>query len=149
MKPRHKRLAIIIVGVVGIVTAGLFIMNAFRSNLVYFFSPTEVLEGKAPSDGPFRLGGMVEKNSVRKSSDGLKVDFVVTDMNKSIAVHYEGLLPDLFREGQGVVAQGRLDAQKKFVAREVLAKHDEKYMPPEAAQALQRGSYVAGEAKKP
>jgi cytochrome c-type biogenesis protein CcmE len=148
MKPRHKRLAIIVVGVVGIVTAGLFIMNAFRNNLVYFFSPTEVLEGKAPMNELFRLGGMVEKNSVRKSGQDLKVDFVVTDMNKSIAVHYDGILPDLFREGQGVVVQGKLDAEKRFVAREVLAKHDEKYMPPEAAQALQRGSYIPGDTKK-
>lgn len=144
MKPRHKRLAIIVVGVVGIVAAGLFILNAFRSNLVYFFSPTEVAEGKAPPNELFRLGGMVEKNSVKKSSDGMKVDFVVTDFNKSVAVHYEGILPDLFREGQGVVVQGQLGPEKSFVAREVLAKHDEKYMPPEAAKALEGASYNPG-----
>lgn len=144
MKPRHKRLAIIIIGVVGIVTAGLFILNAFRNNLVYFFSPTETLEGKAPVGELFRLGGMVEKGSVKKSADGLSVDFVITDLHKSIPVHYRGVLPDLFREGQGVVVQGKLDADRRFTAREVLAKHDEKYMPPEAAQALKGGSYAPG-----
>lgn len=150
MKPRHKRLAIILAGVVGIVAAGLFIMNAFRSNLVYFFSPTEALEGKAPMGELFRLGGMVETGSVKKSGDGLKVSFVITDMNKAIPVYYEGLLPDLFREGQGVVVQGKIDADKRFVAREVLAKHDENYMPPEAAQALKGGNYLAGQdAKRP
>jgi cytochrome c-type biogenesis protein CcmE len=148
MKPRHQRLIFIVIGVVGIVAAGLFILNAFRSNLVYFFSPTEALEGKAPVGELFRLGGMVEKNSVRKSADGLKVDFVITDTHKSIPVHYEGILPDLFREGQGVVVQGRLDAGKKFTAREVLAKHDENYMPPEAAKAIEGGSYAAGKDKK-
>jgi cytochrome c-type biogenesis protein CcmE len=141
MKPRHKRLAVIVVGVIGIVAAGLFILNAFRSNLVYFFSPTEVAEGKAPINELFRLGGMVEKSSVKKSTDGLKVNFVITDFNKSIPVYYEGILPDLFREGQGVVVQGKLGSDKNFVAREVLAKHDEKYMPPEAAKALEGGSY--------
>jgi cytochrome c-type biogenesis protein CcmE len=140
MKPRHKRLAIIVVGVVGITAAGLFIANAFRSNLVYFFSPTEVLEGKAPADKLFRIGGMVETGSVKKSADGLKVEFVVTDTAKSIPVYYEGILPDLFREGQGVVAQGRLDSGR-FLAREVLAKHDEKYMPPEAAQAIKGAAF--------
>jgi cytochrome c-type biogenesis protein CcmE len=147
MKPRHKRLAIILVGVIGIVAAGLFILNAFRSNLVYFFSPTEALEGKAPVGELFRLGGMVEKGSVRKSADGLAVDFVVTDTNKAIPVYYKGVLPDLFREGQGVVVQGKLGTDQRFTAREVLAKHDENYMPPEAAKALAGGSYAAGKNK--
>src|SRR5687768_15865886 len=148
MKPRHKRLAIIVIGVAGIVTAGLFILNAFRSNLVYFFSPTEIAQGKAPAGELFRLGGMVEKNSVRKSSDGRKVNFVITDFNESIPVYYEGILPDLFREGQGVVVQGKLGAEKNFIAREVLAKHDEKYMPPEAAKALEGGSYAPDKTNK-
>jgi cytochrome c-type biogenesis protein CcmE len=148
MKPRHKRLAIIVVGVVGIVAAGLFILNAFRSNLVYFFSPTEVAEGKAPVGELFRLGGMVEKNSVSKSSDGRKINFVITDFNKSIPVYYEGILPDLFREGQGVVVQGKLGPANNFVAREVLAKHDEKYMPPEAAKAIEGGKYAPEKANK-
>jgi cytochrome c-type biogenesis protein CcmE len=140
MKPRHKRLAIIVIGVLGLSSAGLFVANAFRSNLVYFYSPTEILEGKAPADKLFRIGGLVEKDSVKRSADGLKVDFVITDTNKSVPVHYEGILPDLFREGQGVVAQGKLD-KGRFQAREVLAKHDEKYMPPEAAKALEGANY--------
>jgi cytochrome c-type biogenesis protein CcmE len=144
MKTRHKRLAIIIASVIGITVAGLFILNAFRSNLVYFFSPTEVLDGKAPVGELFRLGGMVADGSVKKSGDGLTVEFVVTDMNKTIPVHYRGILPDLFREGQGVVVQGRLGEDNRFTAREVLAKHDEKYMPPEAAKALQAGAQAAG-----
>ena len=148
MKPRHKRLAIVVSAVVGLTAASLFVLNAFRSNLVFFFSPTEALAGKAPADKVFRLGGMVEKGSVRKSPDGLKVDFVVTDLNRRIEVYYEGLLPDLFREGQGVVAQGRLEGGR-FIAREVLAKHDENYMPPEAAKALEGGSFIPGDKQRP
>jgi cytochrome c-type biogenesis protein CcmE len=143
MKTRHKRLAIIVVGVIGLSVASLFVLNAFRSNLVYFYSPTEILDGKAPKDKQIRIGGLVEKGSVKKSADGLKVDFIVTDLNKSMPVHYEGPLPDLFREGQGVVAQGHFNGGL-FVAREVLAKHDEKYMPPEAAKAIQQGSFKPG-----
>jgi len=150
MKTRHKRLAIIIAGVVGLTVAGLFVLNAFRSNLVFFYSPTEVLEGKiaVPAGKTIRIGGLVEQGSVKRSADGLKVDFIITDLNKKLPVHYEGLLPDLFREGQGVVAQGRLQNGNQFVASEVLAKHDEKYMPPEAAQALQGGSFTPGAGKK-
>lgn len=144
MKTRHKRLAIIVVGVAGLTIAGLFVLNAFRSNLVFFYSPTEVLAGKVATDKVIRIGGLVEKGSVQRSPDGLKVDFIVTDLNKTLPVHYEGVLPDLFREGQGVVAQGRLESGGKFVASQVLAKHDEKYMPPEAAQALKGGSYAPG-----
>ena len=152
MKTRHKRLAIIVTGVVGLTVAGLFVLNAFRSNLVFFYSPTEVLEGKVsiPAGKTIRIGGLVETGSVRRSSDGLKVDFIVTDLNKKLSVHYEGILPDLFREGQGVVAQGKLQPGNSFVASEVLAKHDEKYMPPEAAQALKGGTFTPGsEVKKP
>jgi cytochrome c-type biogenesis protein CcmE len=150
MKPRHKRLAIIAVGVVGLTVAALFVLNAFRSNLVFFYSPTEVLSGAAPKDRTFRIGGLVEKGSVKRSADGLKVDFVVTDMNKQLPIHYEGALPDLFREGQGVVAQGRLNPGGQFIAKEVLAKHDENYMPPEVAKALHGGSFVpGGDTKRP
>ncbi|MEK9134270.1 MAG: cytochrome c maturation protein CcmE [Pseudomonadota bacterium] len=150
MKTRHKRLAIIVTGVVGLTVAGLFVLNAFRSNLVFFYSPTEVLEGKVATNKTIRIGGLVEKGSVQRSPDGLKVDFVVTDLNKKLPVHYEGILPDLFREGQGVVTQGRLQPDNTFVASEVLAKHDEKYMPPEAAQALKGGTFApGGETKKP
>ena len=148
MKTRYKRLAIIVTGVIGITVAGLFVLNAFRSNLVFFYSPTEVLAGKVALNKTFRIGGLVENGSVHRSPDGLKVDFIVTDLNKKIPVHYEGILPDLFREGQGVVAQGRLQNGNTFIASEVLAKHDEKYMPPEAAQALKGGTFAPGEEKK-
>lgn len=134
MKPRHKKMAVIVVSVVGFTVAALFVLNAFRSNLVFFYSPSEVLAGEAPRAQRFRVGGLVVQGSVKKS--GASVDFVVTDMNAKISVHYEGILPDLFREGQGIVAQGRLMANNRFVADEVLAKHDEKYMPPEVADAL-------------
>lgn len=140
MKPRHKRLAFIAIGVTGLTVASLFVLNAFQSNLVFFFSPTEIFAGKAPTDRPFRIGGMVEQGSVRRSADGLKVEFIVTDLNQRLTVQYQGLLPDLFREGQGIVAQGRLQ-DRVFVAGEVLAKHDENYMPPEAAKALQGANY--------
>jgi cytochrome c-type biogenesis protein CcmE len=129
-------------GVVGLTLGALFVLNAFRSNLVYFYSSSEILQGKAPRDKLVRLGGMVKTGSVKKSSDGLKVNFAVIDgTDTAINVYYEGLLPDLFREGQGVVAQGTLTTDNRFVAKEVLAKHDEKYMPPEAAKAMQGGAY--------
>ena len=134
MKARHKRLAIIVVSVAGLTITALFVLNAFRSNLVFFYSPTEVLEGKAPLDRRFRIGGLVEQGSVRKK--GTQVEFIVTDLKTRIAVHFNGILPDLFREGQGVVAQGRVTADQRFIADEVLAKHDENYMPPEVADAL-------------
>jgi cytochrome c-type biogenesis protein CcmE len=145
MKARHKRLAIIVTAVAGLTIAALLILNAFRSNLVYFFSPTEVLEGKAPVDRLFRIGGMVADGSVKR--DGLKVSFVVTDNNKTLPVTYQGILPDLFREGQGVVAQGKLTADKQFIATEVLAKHDENYMPPDAASAMKGGSFQSSPTK--
>jgi cytochrome c-type biogenesis protein CcmE len=150
MKTRHKRLAIIVSGVIGLTVAVLLVLNAFQSNLVFFYSPTEVLEGKvaAGAGKTIRIGGLVEQGSVKRSADGLKVDFVITDLNKKLPVHYEGLLPDLFREGQGVVAQGRLQDGNRFAASEVLAKHDEKYMPPEAAQALKGGTFTPGEENK-
>jgi len=144
MKSRHKRLILVVVGVLGITVGGMFVLNAFRSNLVYFYSPTEVLEGKAPRNQTIRIGGMVEKGSVKRGGDSLMVRFVVTDMNKSIPVQYEGILPDLFREGQGVVTLGRMGTDGTFTAREVLAKHDEKYMPPEAAAAMKGGNFQSG-----
>jgi len=144
MKSRHKRMILVVVGVLGITVGGMFVLNAFRSNLVYFYSPTEVLEGKAPRNQTIRIGGMVEKGSVKRGGDSLVVRFVVTDMNKSIPVQYEGILPDLFREGQGVVTLGRMGTDGTFTAREVLAKHDEKYMPPEAAAAMKGGNFQSG-----
>jgi len=142
MKPRHKKLILIVGGVAVLSVAGLLVLNAFRSNLVFFFSPSEVLEGKAPTQGVLRVGGLVEKGSLKKTPNSLKVEFTVTDLKKSITVRYDGILPDLFREGQGVIAQGRLQPDKVFVADQVLAKHDEKYMPPEVAQALKNAAPV-------
>lgn len=138
MKPRHKKLILIVAGVSIFTVSGLLVLNAFRNNLVFFFSPSEILEGKAPAHGTFRVGGLVEKGSVKKSADGLKVDFTVTDLQKSMSIHYEGILPDLFKEGQGVVAEGRFGKNQQFIADQVLAKHDENYMPPEVAKSLKR-----------
>jgi cytochrome c-type biogenesis protein CcmE len=112
------------------------VLNVFRSNLVFFFSPSQVAAGQSPADRSFRLGGLVAGGSVKRS--GTRVEFVVTDKAHSVVVRYDGLLPDLFKEGKGVVAQGRLGSDGVFAAREVLAKHDENYMPPEAAEALAR-----------
>ena len=136
MTPRRKRFAIIagIVGAVGVAVA--LVLNAFNSNLVFFYSPSQVAAKEAPAGRTFRLGGLVEQGSVKR--DGVTVRFVVTDMARAIPVRYEGILPDLFKEGKGVVAQGQVGGDGVFVAREVLAKHDENYMPPEAADALKR-----------
>jgi cytochrome c-type biogenesis protein CcmE len=135
MKPRQKRLALAagIVAAVGVAAA--LLLNAFQSNLVFFYSPSQVAAHEAPEARTFRLGGLVEKGTLKR--DGTKASFIVTDTAKSIEVKYEGILPDLFKEGKGVVAQGQLQGGV-FVAREVLAKHDENYMPPEAAEALKR-----------
>jgi cytochrome c-type biogenesis protein CcmE len=136
VKPRHKRLAAIAVGLValGIVTA--LVLTAFEKNLVFFFTPSQVAANEAPQGRTFRIGGMVEKGSVKR--EGVEVRFVVTDTAKTIPVVYRGALPDLFREGKGVVAQGQLGSDGVFHAREVLAKHDENYMPPEAAHAVEK-----------
>ena len=136
MKPRHKRVAIIAAGVAAIAVAAALVLNAFQSNLVFFFSPSQIAAGEAPKDRAFRVGGMVQTGSVKRLGDGLTVEFVVTDTAKSIPVTYKGILPDLFREGKGVVAQGRLGTDGVFRADEVLAKHDENYMPPEAKHAI-------------
>ena len=118
--------------------AAMLVLNAFRSNLVFFFTPTQVVQGEAPTGTSFRIGGLVENGSIRRGSDGLTVHFVVTDTAKSMPVVYTGILPDLFKEGKGVVAQGKLGTDGIFKADTVLAKHDENYMPPEAAEALER-----------
>ena len=138
MKPRHRRLLAIVLALAGVGIATALILNAFRSNLVFFFSPTEVAQGKAPTDRVFRIGGLVENGSVKREPDGLTVSFVITDTAKSIPVTYKGILPDLFREGKGVVAEGRLGKDGLFTATQVLAKHDENYMPPEAAHAIEQ-----------
>ncbi|HZN85509.1 MAG TPA: cytochrome c maturation protein CcmE [Burkholderiales bacterium] len=136
MKPRHKRLAAIIGGLAALGAATALVLSAFEQNLVFFFTPTQVAAKEAPLGRTFRIGGMVEKGSVKR--DGVEVRFLVTDTAKTIPVVYRGALPDLFREGKGVVAQGQLGADGVFRAREVLAKHDENYMPPEAAHAVDK-----------
>ena len=138
MKPRHKKLVIIFVSVAALGLSAKLVLDAFQSNLVFFFSPTQVAANEAPRGKSFRIGGLVEKGSVKRQSDGITVNFVVTDTAKVIPVVYTGILPDLFKEGKGVVAQGKLSADGVVRADEVLAKHDENYMPPEAANALEQ-----------
>ncbi len=136
MKTRHKRLLLILAGLVILGAVAALVLNAFRSNLVFFFSPTQVAAGEAPKGKAFRIGGMVKEGSIRREADGVTLSFVVTDTEQDIAVRYQGILPDLFKEGKGAVAQGKIGDDGVFVASEVLAKHDENYMPPEAAQAV-------------
>jgi cytochrome c-type biogenesis protein CcmE len=138
MKTRHKRLVIIVAGVAVLGIALTLIFKAFNSNMVFFFSPSDIQAKQAPADRVFRLGGLVEQGSLQREDDGLTVHFIVTDNANTIPVTYTGILPDLFREGQGVVAQGKLEANGVFKASEVLAKHDETYMPPEVADALEK-----------
>jgi cytochrome c-type biogenesis protein CcmE len=136
LKPRHKRIALIIGGLAILGLVATLVLNAFQSNLVFFFSPTQVAAGEAPRGKSFRIGGMVKEGSLQRESDGVTMRFVVTDTDKDMMVAYKGILPDLFREGKGVVAQGKLGDDGVFAASEVLAKHDENYMPPEAAKAV-------------
>ena len=145
MTPRQKRLTLIvgILAAVGVATA--LVLNAFNSNLVFFYSPSQVAAHEAPEGRPFRVGGMVTVGSVKR--DGVDVVFTVTDLVKSMQVHYRGSLPDLFKEGKGVVAQGKLGSDGVFTAQEVLAKHDENYMPPEAAAALKKAAEHGGTMK--
>jgi cytochrome c-type biogenesis protein CcmE len=138
MKPRHKRLTLIVGGLAVLGLAAALVLSAFQQNLVFFFSPSQVANKEAPRGKAFRLGGMVEQGSLKRQSDGLTVSFNVTDTAKVIPVVYVGILPDLFKEGKGVVAQGKLGEDGVFRAHEVLAKHDENYMPPEAAHALEQ-----------
>ena len=138
MKARHRRFAWIVAGLVAIGVAVGLVLNAFQSNLVFFYSPTDVQQHKAPKDRTFRLGGLVEAGSVKRQPDGVTVRFAVTDTAQNVTVRYTGLLPDLFKEGKGVVAQGSLGPDGVFTATEVLAKHDENYMPPEAAAAIEQ-----------
>ena len=133
MKPRHKRIAIAAGILTAVGAAAALVLSAFQSNLVFFYSPSQIASHEAPVNRTFRLGGLVVAGSVQR--EGVRVRFVVTDTAKTVPVQFEGILPDLFKEGKGVVAQGQL-RDGVFVAKEVLAKHDENYMPPEAAQAL-------------
>ena len=138
MKPRHKRITLIVLGVALLGGAAALVLNAFQSNLVFFFSPSQIAANEAPRGKAFRIGGMVETGSVVRANDGLTVQFNVTDTAKVVPVTFTGILPDLFKEGKGVVAQGRLGPDGLFVATEVLAKHDENYMPPDAARAIEQ-----------
>lgn len=137
MKARHKRFAIVIAGLAALGVATTLVLSALNDNMSYFFSPTEVAEGKVPPDHVFRLGGLVEAGSVKREEGDLTVNFVVTDTAQRVTVAYSGILPDLFAEGQGVIAQGKMGPDNVFVAEEVLAKHDETYMPPEVAAAVE------------
>ena len=148
LSPRQTRFALIAGGVLVLALAAAFVLNAFQNNLVFFFTPTQVLKGEAPQNKTFRIGGLVKVGSLQR--DGTDVSFVVTDTAQDIPVRYSGLLPDLFKEGKGVVAQGRLDAQGLMTASEVLAKHDENYMPPEAQHALDEAAQArAAQSVKP
>ena len=147
MKRRHKRFAFIIAGLAGLGIAAALVLNAFQSNLVFFFSPSQVVAKEAPTNRTFRVGGLVENGSVARENDGLTVRFKVTDTAQSIPVVYKGILPDLFKEGKGCVAQGKIGSDGVFYADEVLAKHDENYMPPEAGSAIDKAKH-AKEASK-
>ena len=152
MKARHKRIGGILAGLAALGLASALVLNAFQSNLVFFFSPTQVAANEAPKGRSFRVGGLVEQGSIKRESGSLTIRFVVTDLSKTVPVVYTGLLPDLFKEGKGVVAQGSLGLDGVFKAEQVLAKHDENYMPPEAAEALKRaqgGAMPSGDTVKP
>ncbi len=135
---RKRRLILIIIMIVGIATATGFALVAFNQNLMFFFTPSDVQAGKAPENRLFRMGGMVVEGSVKKSDTSTDVWFVITDNEKSVTVKYSGILPDLFREGQGIITKGKLNAEGEFIAEEVLAKHDENYMPPEVAATMKK-----------
>jgi cytochrome c-type biogenesis protein CcmE len=151
MKARHKRIAMIVAGIAVLAIAAALMLKSFRSNLVFFFTPTQVVNGEAPKEGNFRIGGLVENGSLERLANGTQVKFKVTDTAKSMQVVYTGILPDLFKEGKGVVAQGKLGKDGIFEADQVLAKHDENYMPPEAAEALKKAqesnAYAPGATK--
>lgn len=138
MKPRHKRIAIIVGALAGLGVAAGLVLNALQSNVAFFFTPTQVISGEAPKNKAFRVGGMVREGSIKR--DQMTVHFVITDTAKEVAVSYTGILPDLFKEGKGAVVQGKLGPNGEFLATEVLAKHDENYMPPEAQHAVDQAN---------
>jgi cytochrome c-type biogenesis protein CcmE len=147
MKPRHRRAVLIVAGVAVLGVAAALVLTAFRQNMTYFYTPTEVIANKAPVNRLFRVGGLVENGSLKR--EGVRVTFRVTDTASTITVAYDGILPDLFREGKGVVAQGRIEPGGLFRATEVLAKHDENYMPPDAAHALEQAEKARRTLKVP
>ena len=147
MKRRHKRIGFIVIALVSLSIAAYLVASAFRNNLVFFFSPTQVAAKEAPIDRTFRVGGLVQEGTLKRDPDGLTVRFTVTDTAQSIPVVYKGILPDLFKEGRGCVAQGKLNSDGVFQAEQVLAKHDENYMPPEAGQAIDKAKHAKEAAK--
>ena len=147
MKRRHRRIAFIFVGLAALGLAAYLAASAFRNNLVFFFSPTQVAAKEAPVGRTFRIGGLVQEGTLKRDSDGLTVRFIVTDTAANVPVVYKGILPDLFKEGRGCVAQGKIGADGVFQADQVLAKHDENYMPPEAGQAIDKAKYAREAAK--
>ena len=147
MKRRHRRIGFIVAGLAGLAIAAALALNAFQDNLVFFFSPSQVAAKEAPTGRTFRVGGLVQEGTVKRDTDGLTVRFTVTDTVESIPVVYKGILPDLFKEGKGCVAQGKIGNDGVFYADQVLAKHDENYMPPEAGQAIDKAKH-AREASK-
>ena len=149
ISPRQRRLMFIALGLAAISIATALVLNALNGNVTFFYSPSQVMAGEAPRQSAFRLGGLVEAGSLKRGADGLDMRFVVTDGAHSIPVSYRGLLPDLFREGKGVVVAGRLQDGNAFTATEVLAKHDENYMPPEAADALKKAGHKPQEGGAP
>jgi cytochrome c-type biogenesis protein CcmE len=138
MKKRHKRIVFICASLAALGLAAWLVLGAFRNNLVFFFSPTQVTAKEAPVGRTFRIGGLVENGSLKRDADGLTIRFTVTDTANTIPVVYKGILPDLFKEGRGCVAQGRVGVDGVFYADQIMAKHDENYMPPEAARALDK-----------
>ena len=138
MTPRRRRMVLVALIVLGVGAATAFALTAFQDNLLYYYPPADIAAGKAPTGRVFRLGGMVEEGSLKRETGSMEVHFIVTDFHNDVTVSYSGVLPDLFREGQGVIARGQLDANGVFVAHEVLAKHDENYMPPEVAESLRK-----------
>jgi cytochrome c-type biogenesis protein CcmE len=138
MTARQRRMLLVALMVIGVGTAAAFALSAFQDNLLYFYSPSDVTAGKAPADRTFKVGGMVTEGSFHRPTGSMEATFVLTDYSHNVTVRYSGVLPDLFREGQGVVARGKLGPDGSFVAEEVLAKHDENYMPPDVADTLKK-----------
>lgn len=149
MKPRQKRLMFIIGGIALVGAAVGLVLYALKNNVSLYFTPTQVYNKEAPQGRSFRIGGLVEPGSLTREKDGLTAHFSITDTVKSMPVTYKGILPDLFKEGKGVVAQGRLQADNVFYAEEVLAKHDENYMPPEAKDAIDKANKTKSDASAP
>ncbi len=149
MTPRRRRMMLVGLIVLGVGAAAAFALTAFQDNLLYFYSPSDVVAGKAPADRVFRVGGMVPEGSFTRPSGSLEAHFELTDFAHNVKVSYTGVLPDLFREGQGVIARGRMTSDGVFIAEEVLAKHDENYMPPEVADSLKKQHQTPANPQQP